>query len=273
MCLFQRVGIASLLNGKHLHMYYFTLHYSSVNILHAAKFNDTVQGTLFQNENEKQVTTEQTNTHSERTTDSVTATDIIHNLKESSSTTYIVIGTGIGIGIIILIILIIFILHMVFRKSTSAGVWTSPIRHRQNTANNNILSTSLEETSATVETLTVSNGPNYSAPTTSIVTPSINDSEEDQDQDHKCTSVSTKKFDHNPIYIYLGPEEIAAATSSPSELPLKCEQNRAYNHLGPEDSSTVESESEVPAEPLQIKCNQNLAYPYLGPEDIPLELS
>ena len=215
---------------------------------------------------------EQANTHSERTTDSVTTTDIIHNLKESSSTTYIVIGTGIGIGIIILIILIIFILRMVFRKSTSAGVWTSPIRHRQNTANNNILLTSLEETSAAAETLAVSNSPNYSAPTTSIITPSINDSEEEQDQDHKCTSVSTKKFDQNPIYIYLGPEEIAA-TPSPSDLPLKCEQNRAYNHLGPEDSSTVESESEVPAEPSQIKCNQNLAYPYLGPEDTPLELS
>ena len=239
------------------------------------KFNDTVQGTLFQNENENQVTTEQGNTHSDGTTDSETTIDIIHNLKESSPITYIVIGTGIGIGIM-LIILIIFILRMVFefgrRKSTSAGVWTSPIRHRQNTANNNILSTSLEETSATVETLTVSNSPNYSSPTTSIITPSINDSEEEQDQDHNCTSVSTKKFDQNPIYIYLGPEEIAA-TLSPSELPLMCEQNRAYIHLGPEDSSSVESESEVPAEPSQIKCNQNVAYPYLGPEDTPLELS
>ena len=240
------------------------------------KFNDTVQGTLFQNENKNQVTTEQGNTHSEKTTDPETTTDIIHNLKESSPITYIVIGTGIGIGIIILIIIIIFILRMVFRKSTSAGVWTSPIRHRQNTANNNILLTSLEETSATVETLTMSNSPNYSSPTTSIVTPSINDSEEEQNQDHNnCTSLSAKKFDQNPIYIYLGPEEIAAATSSPSELPLMCEQNRAYIHLGPEDSSTVtvESESEVPAEPSEIKCNQNLAYPYLGPKDTPLELS
>ena len=238
------------------------------------KFNDTVQGTLFQNENENQVTTEQGNTHSDGTTYSETTIDIIHNLKESSPITYIVIGTGIGIGIIILIILIIFILRMVFRKSTSAGVWTSPSRHRQNTATNNILSTSLEETSAATETLTVSNSPNYSAPTTSIVTPSIiNDSEKEQDQDHNnCTSVSMKKFNQNPIYIYLGPEK-TAATSTPSELPLECKQNRAYIHLGPEDSSTVESESEVPAEPSQIKCNQNLAYPYLGPEDTPLELS
>ena len=84
---------------------------------------------------------------------------------------------------------------------------------------------------------------------------------ERQEDDRDCSRrLPPRKCDRVPIYIFLGPKESDPPFSKSS---IKCKQNLAYPHLGPEDSST---DASLQCKPT-ILCKDNAAYIHLDSED------
>ena len=90
--------------------------------------------------------------------------------------------------------------------------------------------------------------------------PSEAEPERQEDNRDSSRSLPPRKCDRIPIYIFLGQKESDPPFSKSS---IKCRQNLAYPHLGPEDNST---DASLQCKPI-ILCKQNAAYTKLDPDD------
>ena len=239
-----------------------------VNIL-VAKFNFTVQGTLV-NDNATNLSTRYTTTQERplpddglNTTKSLeTALD---GFQVGSFLFYILIGVGSSVIVVVAIAIVILITYLIRHTrikisnfSLAANQLCSCRWRQRRSSNEEIPSPDITTLPNRDEDLILQDTPplEFESPVHSPPTGSANAEEHEENRNK---SLPPRKCDRIPIYIFLGPNERDPPFP---KGPVECENNLAYIHLGPEDSSTA-----APSQHDPVTCKHNAAYIHLDPED------
>ena len=175
---------------------------------------------------------------------------------------YMVVAAGSGIAVTVLtaiVILVIYLMFHVLRSKSSKFISRLP-RQGQRSRNRDLLEDPLADVSiVSVPDVGYVHTPEENPPLEFPVYSPPGTNAEGQDHEvHRERDLPPRKCDRIPIYIFLGPKE-----SDPPfpKSPIKCKNNLAYLHLGPEDSSTA-----APLQHKPITCKQNAAYIHLDPD-------
>ena len=180
-----------------------------------------------------------------------------HGFQVGSLQFYMVVAAGSCIAITVLtaiVILAIYLMFHVLRSKSSKFISRIP-RQGQRSRNRDLL----EDPLAVDSIVDVDHTPEEINPPLEfpVHSPPGTNAEDQDHEVHREIDLPPRKCDRIPIYIFLGPNE-----SDPPfpKAPIKCKQNLAYLHLGPEDSSTA-----APLQHKPITCKQNAAYVHLDP--------